>query len=84
MLGEEKERLVNLEEHLQQRVKGQDHAIEVIAKAVRRARAGVQDAQRPLASFLMLGPTGVGKTELAKTLAEFMFNEERALIRIDM
>ncbi len=84
MLGEEKERLVNLEEHLQQRVKGQDHAIEVIAKAVRRARAGVQDAQRPLASFLMLGPTGVGKTELAKTLAEFMFNDERALIRFDM
>ncbi len=84
MLGEEKERLINLEEHLQQRVKGQDHAIEVIAKAVRRARAGVQDAQRPLASFLMLGPTGVGKTELAKTLAEFMFNDERSLIRFDM
>ncbi len=84
MLGEEKDRLINLENYLQQRVKGQEDAIEVIAKAVRRARAGVQDAQRPLASFLMLGPTGVGKTELAKTLAEFMFNDEHALIRFDM
>ncbi len=84
MLGEEKDRLINLENHLQQRVKGQEDAIKVIAKAVRRARAGVQDAQRPLASFLMLGPTGVGKTELAKTLAEFMFNDEHALIRFDM
>ncbi|MCP3940804.1 MAG: AAA domain-containing protein [Desulfobacteraceae bacterium] len=84
MMGEEKDRLINLEEHLQKRVKGQDDAIEVIAKAVRRARAGVQDAERPLASFLILGPTGVGKTELAKTLAEFMFNDERSLIRFDM
>lgn len=84
MMDEEKDRLINLETHLQKRVKGQDAAIEVIAKAVRRARAGVQDAERPLASFLILGPTGVGKTELAKTLAEFMFNDERSLIRFDM
>ncbi len=84
MMGEEKDRLIHLEEHLQKRVKGQDHITEVIAKAVRRARAGVQDAQRPMASFLMLGPTGVGKTELAKTLAEFMFNDEAAMIRFDM
>jgi ATP-dependent Clp protease ATP-binding subunit ClpB len=84
MMDEEKDRLINLEDHLQKRVKGQDDAIAVIAKAVRRARAGVQDAERPLASFLILGPTGVGKTELAKTLAEFMFNDERSLIRFDM
>jgi ATP-dependent Clp protease ATP-binding subunit ClpB len=84
MMDEEKDRLINLEDHLQKRVKGQGDAIAVIAKAVRRARAGVQDAERPLASFLILGPTGVGKTELAKTLAEFMFNDERALIRFDM
>ncbi len=84
MLDEEKDRLIHLEAHLQKRVKGQEDAIEVVAKAVRRARAGVQDAERPLASFLILGPTGVGKTELAKTLAEFMFNDERSLIRFDM
>jgi ATP-dependent Clp protease ATP-binding subunit ClpB len=84
MMDEEKNRLIHLETHLQKRVKGQEDAIQVIAKAVRRARAGVQDAERPLASFLILGPTGVGKTELAKTLAEFMFNDERSLIRFDM
>ncbi|MBU1341194.1 MAG: AAA family ATPase [Proteobacteria bacterium] len=84
MMDEEKDRLIHLETHLQKRVKGQDQAIGVIAKAVRRSRAGVQDAERPQASFLILGPTGVGKTELAKTLAEFMFNDERSLIRFDM
>jgi len=84
MMGTERERLLNLEDHLRRRVVGQDDALTVIAKAVRRSRSGVQDPDRPTASFLMLGPTGVGKTELAKALAEFMFDDERALIRIDM
>ena len=84
MLGTERERLLNLEDHLRKRVVGQDDALTVIAKAVRRSRSGVQDPDRPTASFLMLGPTGVGKTELAKALAEFMFDDDRALIRIDM
>jgi ATP-dependent Clp protease ATP-binding subunit ClpB len=69
---------------MRQRVVGQDDTLTIIAKAVRRSRAGVQDPNRPIACFLMLGPTGVGKTEVAKTLAEFMFDDERALIRIDM
>lgn len=84
MLGSEQERLLNLEDHLRNRVVGQEDALQVVAKAVRRARAGVQDPNRPLASFLTLGPTGVGKTELAKALAEFLFDDERALVRIDM
>lgn len=84
MLGEERERLLGLEKHLQQRVVGQDDALTTIAKAVRRSRAGIQNPDKPIASFLMLGPTGVGKTEIAKALAEFMFDDERALIRIDM
>ncbi len=84
MLGEEKDRLLNLEEHLKNRVVGQDDALTVIAKAVRRARAGVQDAERPIASFLMLGPTGVGKTEVTKALAQYLFDSELSLIRIDM
>ncbi|MHC1724548.1 MAG: ATP-dependent Clp protease ATP-binding subunit [Syntrophobacteraceae bacterium] len=84
MLGSEKEKLLALEAELRKRVVGQDEALSTIAKAVRRARAGVQDPNRPIASFLMLGPTGVGKTELAKTLAQFMFDDERCLIRIDM
>ncbi|MFN3422555.1 MAG: AAA family ATPase, partial [Armatimonadota bacterium] len=66
------------------RVVGQDHAIEIVANAVRRARAGLQDPNRPIASFIFVGPTGVGKTELAKALAEFLFDDERAMIRIDM
>ncbi|GMV40077.1 MAG: chaperone protein ClpB [Myxococcales bacterium] len=84
MVGSEREKLLHLEDHLRRRVCGQEHALEVVAKAVRRARAGVQNPSRPLASFLMLGPTGVGKTELGKALAEFLFDDERALVRIDM
>ena len=84
MMGSERDRLLELESHLRNRVVGQDSALEVVAKAVRRARAGVQDPNRPIASFLMCGPTGVGKTELAKTLAEYLFDDERALMRIDM
>ena len=84
MLGEERDRLLHLEDHLRKRVVGQDEALTAIAKAVRRSRSGLQDPNRPLGSFLMLGPSGVGKTELAKALAEFMFDDERALIRIDM
>lgn len=84
MLGEEKDRLLNLEDYLRRRVVGQDNTLEVMSKAIRRARAGVQDAERPIASFLMLGPTGTGKTEISKTLAEYLFDSEQALIRIDM
>ncbi|MEE9567620.1 MAG: AAA family ATPase, partial [Desulfobacteria bacterium] len=84
MLGEERDRLLHLEDHLRKRIVGQDDALSAIAKAVRRSRSGLQDPNRPLGSFLMLGPSGVGKTELAKALAEFMFDDERALIRIDM
>jgi ATP-dependent Clp protease ATP-binding subunit ClpB len=84
MVGSERERLLNLEDHLRKRVVGQTEAVRTVAKAVRRARAGVQSPNRPLASFLMIGPTGVGKTELGKTLAEFLFDDERSLIRIDM
>ena len=80
----EREKLVKLEEHLHQRVVGQDEAIKAVANAVRRARAGLQDPNRPLGSFLFLGPTGVGKTELSRALAEFLFDDENAMIRIDM
>ncbi|MEE9311760.1 MAG: AAA family ATPase, partial [Planctomycetota bacterium] len=84
MMEGEKEKLIRLEEHLHKRVIGQDKAIGAIANAVRRARSGLQDPQKPTGSFIFLGPTGVGKTELAKTLAEFLFDDERALVRIDM
>ncbi len=84
MLEGEREKLLQLEEHLGKRVVGQDEAIKAVAQAVRRARAGLQDPNRPLGSFLFLGPTGVGKTELCKALAEFLFNDETALLRIDM
>ncbi len=84
MMSSERERLLNLESHLRKRVVGQDEALTAIAKAIRRSRAGVQNPNRPIASFLMLGPTGVGKTETAKALAEFMFDDERAMTRIDM
>jgi ATP-dependent Clp protease ATP-binding subunit ClpB len=84
LLGSEIDKLLHLEDHLRQRVVGQDDALTVIAKAVRRSRAGVQNPNRPIASFLMLGPTGVGKTEVCKALAEFMFDDEGALTRIDM
>ncbi len=80
----EKEKLVRLEEHLHQRVVGQDTAIKAVANAVRRARAGLQDPNRPIGSFIFLGPTGVGKTELSRALAEFLFDDEHAMVRIDM
>ena len=73
-----------MEERLHQRVIGQDEAVEAIANALRRARTGLQDPNRPIGSFVFLGPTGVGKTELARALAEFMFDDERAMIRLDM
>ena len=82
--GEETERLLHMEEALHQRIVGQDEAITTIAKAVRRARAGLKDPKRPIGSFIFLGPTGVGKTELAKALAEFMFGSEEALVQLDM
>jgi ATP-dependent Clp protease ATP-binding subunit ClpC len=82
--AEESERLLHMEDALHNRVIGQQEAIEVISKAVRRARAGLKDPKRPIGSFIFLGPTGVGKTELAKALAEFMFGSEDALIKIDM
>jgi ATP-dependent Clp protease ATP-binding subunit ClpB len=78
------EKLVHMEERLQMRVVGQDQAIRAVANAVRRARAGLQDPNRPLGSFIFLGPTGVGKTELARALAEFLFDDEQAMVRIDM
>ncbi len=81
---DESRRLLHLEEELRKRVVGQDEAIVALAKAIRRARSGIKDTRRPIGSFLFLGPTGVGKTELAKALAEFMFGSEKALIRIDM
>jgi ATP-dependent Clp protease ATP-binding subunit ClpB len=84
MLEAELQKLRRMEDRLQQRVVGQDHAIEVVSNAVRRARAGLQDPNRPIGSFIFLGPTGVGKTELARALAEFLFDDERAMIRIDM
>jgi len=84
MLESERERLLKIEEELKKRVVGQDHAIAAVANTIRRARAGIQDENKPLGSFLFLGPTGVGKTELAKTLAWFLFDTEKAMIRIDM
>ena len=84
MLEGEKEKLLNMENLIAQRVAGQDQAVQAVSEAVRRARAGLQDPQRPTGSFLFLGPTGVGKTELSKALAEFMFDDEDAMVRIDM
>jgi ATP-dependent Clp protease ATP-binding subunit ClpB len=80
----ERQKLIRLEEHLHQRVVDQEEAIKAVANAVRRARAGLQDPHRPIGSFIFLGPTGVGKTELSRALAEFLFDDERAMIRIDM
>jgi ATP-dependent Clp protease ATP-binding subunit ClpB len=80
----EREKLVHLEEHLHKRVIGQDEAVRAVANAVLRARAGIKDPNRPIGSFIFLGPTGVGKTELARALAEFLFDSEQALIRLDM
>src|SRR5687767_3448794 len=84
MLESEKARLLKLEDELARRVVGQREAVTAVANAVRRARAGLQDPQRPTGSFIFLGPTGVGKTETAKALAEFLFDDERALVRLDM
>jgi ATP-dependent Clp protease ATP-binding subunit ClpB len=84
LLEGEVEKLLHMEDRLHQRVVGQDEAIHVVSNAVRRARAGLQDPNRPIGSFMFLGPTGVGKTELARALAEFMFDNENAMVRIDM
>ena len=84
MVQSDREKLLMLEEELHKRVIGQDNAIEAVANAVRRSRAGLQDEDRPIGSFFFLGSTGVGKTELARTLAEFLFNDAQAMIRIDM
>src|SRR5260370_20673318 len=81
---EEAQRLLKMEEALHSRVIGQNEAIEKVARAVRRARAGLKDPKRPIGSFIFMGPTGVGKSELAKMLAEFLFGSEEALIKIDM
>ncbi|HMK51165.1 MAG TPA: AAA family ATPase, partial [Thermodesulfobacteriota bacterium] len=84
MLEGEVEKLIHMEERLRQRVVGQDDAIIAVSNAVRRARAGLQDPNRPIGSFIFMGPTGVGKTELARALAEFLFDDEQAMVRIDM
>src|SRR5216110_3056021 len=84
MLEGEMQKLLTMEERLRQRVIGQDEALEAVANAVRRARAGLQDPNRPVGSFVFLGPTGVGKTETARALAEFLFDDERAMVRLDM
>ena len=84
LLEKERERLLRMEDELHRRVVGQDEAIHAVAEAIRRSRAGITEGRRPIGSFLFLGPTGVGKTELAKALAEFMFGSDEALLRIDM
>jgi ATP-dependent Clp protease ATP-binding subunit ClpB len=84
MMEGEAQKLLHMEGRLQQRVVGQDRAVRAISRAVRRARVGLRDPKRPIGSFLFLGPTGVGKTELAKALAEFLFDDEAALTRLDM
>jgi ATP-dependent Clp protease ATP-binding subunit ClpB len=84
LLEGETEKLIHMEERLHQRVIGQEEAVEAVANALRRARTGLQDPDRPIGSFIFLGPTGVGKTELARALAEFMFDDERAMVRLDM
>jgi ATP-dependent Clp protease ATP-binding subunit ClpB len=84
LLEGETEKLIHMEERLHERVVGQDEAVEAVANALRRARSGLQDPNRPIGSFVFLGPTGVGKTELARALAEFMFDDERAMVRLDM
>jgi len=84
MLSSEREKLLHMEEALERRVVGQDEAVTAVSNAIRRARAGLQDPNRPMGSFLFLGPTGVGKTELTRALAEFLFDDESAMVRIDM
>jgi ATP-dependent Clp protease ATP-binding subunit ClpB len=84
MLEGEMQKLLTMEDRLRQRVIGQDEALEAVANAVRRARAGLQDPNRPIGSFIFLGPTGVGKTETARALAEYLFDDEHAMVRLDM
>jgi ATP-dependent Clp protease ATP-binding subunit ClpB len=84
MLQSDKEKLLRMEDELHQRVIGQDEAIEALSNAIRRSRAGLQDPKKPIGSFIFLGTTGVGKTELAKALADYLFNTENAMVRIDM
>jgi ATP-dependent Clp protease ATP-binding subunit ClpB len=84
MLEGEREKLLRMEQQIEKRVVGQDEAVKAVSTAVRRARAGLQDPNRPIGSFMFLGPTGVGKTELTKALAEYLFDDEHALIRVDM
>ncbi len=84
MLEGEVQKLIHMEDRLHERVVGQDEAVSLVANAIRRNRAGLSDPNRPIGSFIFLGPTGVGKTELAKALAEFMFDDEKAMVRVDM
>jgi len=84
MLSSEREKLLHLEDHLKKRVIGQDEAVSAVANAVRRSRSGISNPNQPIGSFMFLGPTGVGKTELSKSLAEFLFNDENAMLRVDM
>ncbi|HAG60507.1 MAG TPA: ATP-dependent chaperone ClpB, partial [Arthrobacter bacterium] len=84
MLQGESQKLLQMEQELGKRLIGQSKAVQAVSDAVRRARAGISDPNRPTGSFLFLGPTGVGKTELAKALADFLFDDERAMVRIDM
>ena len=84
LVGSEKDKLLNLENNMKKRVKGQDSAISLVSEAIKRARAGIKDPNRPIGSFIFLGPTGVGKTEVAKTLASELFDDEKHIVRIDM
>jgi len=84
MLESEKEKLLYMEANIKKRVLGQDEAVQAVSDAIRRARVGLQDTERPIGTFIFLGSTGIGKTELARALAEFLFDDERAMIRIDM
>ncbi|MFX1298318.1 MAG: AAA family ATPase, partial [Promethearchaeota archaeon] len=84
MIESEREKLLKMEERLKNRVVGQDRALELVSNAIRRSRSGLQDENKPIGSFIFLGPTGVGKTETARALAEFLFDDERAMVRIDM
>ena len=84
LVASEREKLLHLDEELHRRVIGQDEAVEVVADAIQRSRAGLGDPQRPIASFMFLGPTGVGKTELAKALAEYLFNTDEAMVRVSL
>lgn len=84
MMESDVQKLIHMEERLKMRVIGQDEGITAVSSALRRARSGLQDPNRPIGSFIFLGPTGVGKTELARALAEFMFDNEQAMVRIDM